>query len=118
VCTAELCAARDDISYYAGLDAEVFGISVDSPFTLAKFREENNLPFHLLSDFNKEASTAYDALIADFAFGMKGVGKRASFVIDADGHVAFSEVLASPGDMPNFEAVKAAVAQASAGQKA
>ena len=59
VCTKELCAVRDDIAKYQNANAEVLGISVDSIFTLAKFKEEQNLNFTLLSDFNKEASTSY-----------------------------------------------------------
>ena len=62
VCTAQLCAMRDNLSYYDGLNAQVLGISVDSPFTLAKFKEENGYQFPLLSDFNKTASAAYGAL--------------------------------------------------------
>ena len=81
VCTAELCAMRDDIATYQNLDAQILAISVDLPFTLGKFREEQNLNFPLLSDFNKEAATAFDVLYEDF-LGMRGVAKRSVFVID------------------------------------
>ncbi len=106
VCTAELCEMRDNIATYAGLKADVVGISVDSPFTLAKFREEQHLPFDLLSDFNKETSTAYDTLYDTFAFGMKGVSKRSAFVIDSNKVVQYAEVLESAGDVPNFTAIQ------------
>src|SRR5436190_301345 len=76
VCTAELCAMRDNIADYNHLNADVVGISVDSPFTLAKFKEEQALNFPLLSDFNKEVSKAYGALYENFVLGMKGVSKR------------------------------------------
>src|SRR3978361_832334 len=68
-CTTQLCINRDDFSYYEGLNAVIVGISVDSPFTLAKFKETLNLQYSLLSDFNKEASTAYGAIYDEFYFG-------------------------------------------------
>ena len=109
VCTAELCAMRDNIADYSRLNAEVVGISVDSPFTLGKFREEQKLPFHLLSDFNKEVSAAYGSLYENFVLGMKGVSKRSAFVIDKAGVIQYAEVLESAGDVPNFDNVKAAL---------
>jgi glutaredoxin-dependent peroxiredoxin len=105
-CTAELCSTRDDIASYQNLNARVFGISVDSVFTLKKFREDLNLNFPLLSDFNKVVSTAYDAIYHDWILDMKGVAKRSAFVIDRDGIIRYAEVLESAGDLPNFEAVK------------
>lgn len=105
VCTTQLCTMRDSFGYYDGLNAQILGISVDSPFTLAKFKEENAYQFPLLSDFNKEVSEAYGALYAEFAFGMKGVSKRAAFVIDEEQNVIYAEVLENAGDLPNFEAI-------------
>ena len=105
VCTTQLCTMRDSFGYYDGLNAQILAVSVDSPFTLAKFKEENGYQFPLLSDFNKEISTAYDALYAEFAFGMKGVSKRAAFVIDEEQNIIYAEVLESAGDLPNFEAI-------------
>lgn len=109
VCTVQLCTTRDNFGYYEGLNAVVFGISVDSLFTLAKFKEENNLQFDLLSDFNKEVSELYGALYKEWSFDMKGVSKRAAFVIDEDQNIVYAEVLESAGDLPNFEAIDAAV---------
>lgn len=106
VCTAELCEVRDNISLYNGLNAKVFGISVDSPFTLGKFKAEQNLNFTLLSDFNKEASTAYGAIYENFVLDLKGVSKRSAFVLDKDGVVRYAEVLEKASDVPNFQAVK------------
>lgn len=106
VCTTELCEMRDTLSTYTDLNAEVLAISVDSPFTLDKFKAEQNLPFPLLSDFNKEVSTAYGALYKTFAFGMRGVSKRAAFVIGPDGTIRYAEVLDNAGNVPDFEAVK------------
>lgn len=110
VCTAELCSLRDNIAIYNNANAQVFGISVDSVFTLAKFKEEQNLNFPLLSDFNKETSTAYDAIYTDWILDMKGVSKRSAFVIDKEGIIRYAEVLESAGDQPNFEAIQQTLA--------
>lgn len=106
VCTEEMCSMRDDISSYQNMDAKVLAISVDSLFTLEKFKAEQNLNFPLLSDFNKEASRAYDCLYEEFVLGMKGVSKRSAFVVDKEGTIRYAEVLESAGDLPDFEAVK------------
>jgi peroxiredoxin len=110
VCTTELCSLRDDIATYSSLNAEILAISVDSPFTLGKFKEDQNLPFPLLSDFNKTASTAYGTIYEEFVLGLKGVSKRSAFVVNTDGTLAYTEVLESAGDLPNFDNVKAALA--------
>jgi peroxiredoxin len=105
-CTAELCSIRDNISIYNGLNTAVVGISVDSPFTLGKFKEDQKLNFPLLSDFNKEASPAYGAFYENFVLDLKGVSKRAAFVVDKEGVVKYAQVLESASDLPDFEAVK------------
>lgn len=110
VCTAEMCTMRDNMAQYNGVNAQVFGISVDSPFTLAQFKQKENLNFPLLSDFNKEAATAYDVLYTEF-FGMRGVAKRSAFVIDADGRVAYAEVLEDAGEQPNYLAMQSTLRQ-------
>jgi peroxiredoxin len=106
VCTAELCSVRDNLSVYNGLNTAVVGISVDSPFTLGKFKADQQLNFPLLSDFNKEASQAYGAFYETFVLDLKGVSKRAAFVADKEGTLRYAEVLESAGDQPNFEAIK------------
>ena len=105
-CTKELCATRDDIDRYGDLDARVFGISTDSPQTLARFRQEHALPFNLLSDYNKEAISAYDVMYAEFSLGMRGVAKRAVFVIDGSGIIRHMEVLENAGELPDLEAAQ------------
>jgi len=105
VCTKELCSIRDGISFYNNVNAQVLGISVDSLFTLNKLKEEQNLNFPLLSDFNKEASEAYGALYPQFGFDMKGVSKRAAFVIDKNGLIQYAEVLENAGELPDFGAI-------------
>ena len=109
VCTTELCTVKDERKEYADLNADVFGISVDSPFTLQKFKADNELSYPLLSDFNKEASRAYNALYDNFVFDMKGVSKRAAFVIDKKGVIQYAEVLEDAGQLPNFEEIKSAL---------
>ncbi|WP_316850354.1 peroxiredoxin [Pedobacter agri] len=105
VCTEQLCAMRDNFSFYEGINAQVLGISVDSPFSLAKFKEVQNYQFPLLSDFNKNVSEAYNALYPEFVFGLKGVSKRAAFVIDEEGKIAYAEVLEDAKDLPDFKAI-------------
>src|SRR6201996_8947126 len=109
VCTTQLCTMRDSFGYYDGLNAGILGISVDSPFTLAKFKQENNYQFDLLSDFNKEVSTAYGAIYDQFVMGLKGVAKRAAFVIDEEQNILYAEILELATDLPDFEAIAAAV---------
>ena len=107
VCTTELCNIRDNIGVYNATNATVLGISVDSLFALGKFKEEQKLNFQLLSDFNKTTAKAFDVLYETFpAFEMQGVSKRAAFVIDKEGVVQYEEVCATPGDLPNFEAIQ------------
>ena len=106
VCTKELCSVRDTMNIYDGLNATVFGISVDSIHVLNKFRTEQNLNFTLLSDFNKTTSTAYGSIYENFFNDMKGVSKRSAFVIDGEGVVRYAEVLENALEVPNFDAIK------------
>ena len=107
VCTKELCSVRDNIAAYNDTNAQVLGISVDSLFVLDKFKQEQNLNFPLLSDFNKEAAKAFDVLYELFpAFEMQGVSKRAAFVVDKEGVIKYAEICATPGDLPDFTAIQ------------
>ena len=108
-CTEQLCTLRDSFGYYEGINAEVIAISVDSPFTLAKFKEEQGYQFPLLSDFNKEVSQAFGAFYDEFVFNLKGVSKRAAFLIDEEGNINYAEVLENAGDLPDFNAIKEAI---------
>ena len=105
-CTKELCGVRDNISTYNNSNAEILGISVDSLYTLAKYKEEQHLNFQLLSDFNKEVSGAYGSIYPTFGFGMLGVGKRSAFVIDKEGVVRYAEVLENASEIPDFVAIQ------------
>ena len=110
-CTTELCSVRDEISRYNSFNATIYGISVDSLFTLGKFKEEQNLNFSLLSDFNKEASEAFGVLDETFAFGMKGVSKRSAFIVDQKGIIRYAEICPTPGDLPDFIKIKEVLEQ-------
>lgn len=101
-CTAELCHIRDTLSDYNRLKATVFGISVDSPYALGKFRQEQKLDFDLLSDFNREASRSYHSLYPVFGIGLNEVSKRSAFVIDKEGIVRYAEVLENASLQPDY----------------
>jgi peroxiredoxin len=109
VCMDEMCSVNSGLQAYKDLNAEVYGISVDSPFTQEKMAAVDNLQFPLLSDFNKEVSESYDVLYADL-LGFKGVSKRSAFVIDEKGSIIYSESSDDPKVVPNFDAIKAALA--------
>lgn len=105
-CTKELCYVRDDIARYNIANAQILGISVDSVFTLAKYKEEQGYNFPLLSDFNKDVSTKYETIYTSFTdMMMNGVSKRSAFIIDKKGLIQYVEVLESAGDLPNFDAI-------------
>ena len=106
VCTDELCSIRDEKAEYDDLNVDVLAISVDSLFTLEKFKAEQNYNFPLLSDFNKDVSRAYGSLYEDFVLDMKGVSKRAAFLLDKEGTIRYAEILESAGDLPNFAKIK------------
>lgn len=108
VCTAEMCTFRDSWDRWSGLGAEIYGISIDSPFVADRFRADERIPFPLLSDFNKSVSASYGALHDDL-FGMKGVSKRAAFVVGRDGKIAYASVSDDPRVQVDFEAIARAV---------
>lgn len=109
VCTKVMCTVRDAWRDWEHLEARVFAISVDSPFVTDRFREEHALPFPVLSDFNKEVARAYGVLHEDL-LGLKGVAKRAAFVIGPGGTVSYAWVSDDPRLEPDYEEVKAAAA--------
>ena len=110
-CTKEMCAVEEDYKIYADFNAVTIGISVDTLFALKHFSDDNHLDHViLLSDFNKETIRAYDVVHNDFICGYKDVAKRCTFVIDKNGIIRFIEILPSPGDFPDMDAIKKAVA--------
>lgn len=108
LCTEEMCSVRDEWAGWNELGCRVFGVSIDSLWVTDRFRKELGLPFPVLSDFNKEMAAAYDALIADF-YGMRGVTRRAAFVIGRDGRVAYSWQSDPAHPRMDRAAIKAAV---------
>ncbi len=110
VCTREMCTVRDKLARFNDMNTQVYGISVDMPFSLKIFKEQQQINFPLLSDFNKEAATAYETIYENWLMGMRGVAKRSAFVIDKEGKIAYAEVLENAGEEPNYEAIDAVVA--------
>jgi glutaredoxin-dependent peroxiredoxin len=103
VCTKELCTFRDRLSTLNAAQARVFGISVDTFFTLKAFQSDQGLTFPLLSDFNKDVIRLYDVYNPDM-IGLKGIAKRAVFVVDAGGIIRYREVLEDARNEPDYEA--------------
>jgi len=108
VCTQELCDITSGLSAYADLGADVIAISVDSPFTQEAWAQVNNIKITIVSDLNKEVTKAYDVLFPMLA-GIGDTSARAAFVIGKDGIVKYVEQTETPHDLPNFDAVKAAL---------
>lgn len=113
VCTNELTIMRDAYESYAAAGVAVIASSVDSPFTLQAWAERLELPFPLLSDFNKETARDYQAFHEDL-MGLRGVSKRAAFVIDKEGVVRYNWVSEDPGQLPNFDEMHEAAERAAA----
>jgi len=108
VCTDELCAFRDALSELEQLDAQVYGISVDSPFVQNEFINKENLNFSLLSDFNREAVNAY-GVKHDELLGLEGVAKRSVFVLDGAGNVRYSWITDDPSNKPDLNEIRNAL---------
>jgi len=109
VCTKELCTFRDAMTRLNSAKAQVYGVSVDTFFTLKAFQDAQGYNFPLLSDFNKQAIKDYGVFNEDM-IGLKGIAKRAVFVIDKDGIVRHKEVLDDARNEPNYDAVFKALA--------
>jgi len=108
VCTQELCELTQGLGDYSGLEAEVIGISVDSPFAQEAWAKASNITVTLVSDLDKKTGEAYDVLFP----GLAGIGTacaRAAFVVDKHGIIRYAEQTPTPKDLPNFAAVKEAL---------
>lgn len=110
VCTQELCDITAGLSSYSDLNAEVIGISVDSPFAQEAWAQKEKIGITLVSDLNKETTKAYDVLFPGLA-GIGDTSARAAFVIDKNGVIQYAEQTATPKDLPNLDAVKAALSK-------
>ena len=115
VCTKEMCEVSAGLSQYASLSAEVWGISGDNPFAQAGWAEKEKITVPLLSDYEHKVARAYgcayDSFLPAKNLPMGGVAKRSAFVIDKAGVIQYAEIRESPSDLPNFDAIKAALTQ-------
>ena len=110
VCTQEFCDVTQGISSYSDVDADVIGISVDSPFAQEAWAQAKGISVPLVSDLNKETAKAYGVLLADLV-GIGSTAARAAFVVDKNGVVQYAEQTPSPKELPNFDAIKAKLAE-------
>lgn len=108
VCTQELCDITAGLGAYAALNAEVIGVSVDSPFAQEAWAQKEKIGITLVSDLNKEATKAYGVLFPGLA-GIGDTSARAAFVVDKNGVIQYAEQTATPKDLPDFDAVKASL---------
>ena len=112
VCTHEMEAFQERLDRFAEVDATIYGVSVDSPFSLNEFREQLGLEFGLLSDSNREVVTAYEATTDFEPLGIEDLADRAVFVIDGDGEVSYRWIAENPTYEPDYDEVEAAAADA------
>ena len=110
VCTQEMCDISSGLNAYSSLNADVVGISVDSPFAQEAWAQKEKIGITLASDLNKKTAEAYGTLLADL-LGLGSVSARAAFVIDKQGVVQYSEQTPSPKELPNFKAIKETLAK-------
>jgi len=115
VCTKEFCEISAGLGQYTALNADVWGISGDNPFAQEAWALKEKITLPLLSDYDHKIATAYDvaytAFLPDKGLDMGGVPKRSAFVVDKNGIIQYAESNDDPGKLPNFEAIKAALAQ-------
>ena len=110
VCTTEMCDITAGLKQYSDLNADVIGVSVDSPFTQEAWAKQEKIGITLASDLNKKVAADYGVLLSDLG-GFGSTSARAAFVIDKNGVIQYAEQTPTPKDLPNFEAVQAALAK-------
>jgi len=117
VCTQEFCSITSELDDYANLNATVVGISGDNPFAQKNWAEKEGIGITLLSDYEHKVSeaygVAYDSFLPEKNLTMGGVPKRSAFLVDGEGTIQYAEVKESPGDLPDFEAIKARLGELS-----
>jgi glutaredoxin-dependent peroxiredoxin len=109
VCTQELCDITSGLNAYSGLNADVIGISIDTPFAQEAWAQKEKIGITLASDLNKEVIKKYNVVFPMLA-GVGDTAARAAFVIDKAGIVQYSEQTPSPKELPHFDQVKATLA--------
>jgi glutaredoxin-dependent peroxiredoxin len=110
VCTQEMCDITQGINAYKDLNADVIGISVDSPFAQEAWAQKEKIGITLASDLNKETAKAYGTLLPDL-IGLGSVSARAAFVVDKNGVIQYSEQTPTPKELPNFNAIRETLAK-------
>ena len=110
VCTDEMCSVSQGLEAYSSAGAEVIAISIDNPFAQEAWAKTNSIGLTIVSDLNKEATNAYDVLFRGIA-GIGDSSARAAFVVDKAGVIQYAEQTPTPKDLPNFDAIKAKVAE-------
>ena len=105
VCQEEMCTISNEFKEYEKLDAVVYGVSVDSPFSQEAWAKSHGISVPLLSDFNKEVAIAYDVIYGEL-LGFKGVSKRSAFVINKSGEIEYAWSSEDPHNLPNFSEIK------------
>ena len=105
VCTKEMCDISAGLNGYSGLNADVVGISVDTPFAQEAWAQKEKISITLASDLNKEVIKKYD-VVFPMLVGIGDTAARAAFVVDKNGVVQYSEQTPSPKELPNFQKVK------------
>jgi peroxiredoxin len=110
VCTQEMCDISAGLNSYSGLNAEVIGISVDTPFSQDAWAQKEKINLTLASDLNKDVIKKYDVVFPNLV-GIGDTAARAAFVIDKNGVIQYSEQTPTPKDLPNFSRVKETLAK-------
>ncbi len=107
VCDKEMCTLRDGLAKLGKLDVQVVAVSVNDPFALKGFHDDNALTFPLLSDYTRETVKAYGVELHDFA-GLKGysVAQRSVFILDADSVLKWKWVSNDPGVEPDYAEIE------------
>ncbi|HEY5753504.1 MAG TPA: redoxin domain-containing protein [Chthoniobacterales bacterium] len=115
VCTTEMCSVTQGLDAYASVNAEVLGISGDSPFAQEAWAQKEKIAVTLLSDYEHNVArafgVAYDSFLPEKNLPMGGVSKRSAFIVDKLGVIQYAQVSESPKDLPDFEAISAKLAQ-------
>ena len=111
-CTTEMSTFQDRLADFQATGANIYGVSIDSPFTLNEFREQNGIEFPLISDTNRKLIDLYDVSMDFESYGVYDLAKRSVFVIDGDGTVTYTWASDDPGVEPDYEAVEEATVAA------
>jgi peroxiredoxin len=114
-CTSEMCSVGNGLREYADLNAEVYGISGDNPFSQEAWAQKEKINVTLLSDYEhkvtKDYGVAYESFLPQLNLGFAGVAKRAAFIVDREGVIQYAEVREDAREVPDFDKIKAKLAE-------